>query len=340
MLAQLALSLLAVPVAQGAPPRYRCVVLEPLTHDISTANAINEGGECVGTVMQPTGGWLGSTAARWDDSGALTVLGRAGTGDGSTANDINADGVVVGGSSWPIQIPLIWTQPDGGMPIQYLYGSQAVAINDVGDLLIEIGPPYAGALLLERSGSFVSISSLATGAWDFRGLSDDRRFTGWRMIGSSSVTYRWSESGGFEDLALPTGFTNSSGWNIAAHGAVAGEAWNDVEHHAVVWDAAGLPRVLPQPAVVTSFARAEAVNRNGLVVGWCLEGSAAQDAEFARGYAVVWSNGSAYLLEDLIVEGPHLEVHFAADVNDAGQIVGSAPAAADGYGRAVRLDPL
>src|SRR5688572_23434182 len=283
MLAQaLTLALLVAPAAQSAPPRYRVIVLEPLSGTYATAEGISDTGAVVRSVLQPS---AVATAARWDEHGALTVLGREQTSAASIALDVNAAGVIVGSSSAPYGLPIVWTLPDGGFPLTDLQPTWAIAVNSNNDILclFDAGGPFAG-LLFQRDGNQFLIPGVV------HGLSDDGR-----VAGTYVSAYRWSVAGGFEALPAPAGYDYASSFGMGPDGAVVGGASNPTESRAVVWGQDGQPVLLPYSAgLVCNDAIGEDANASGWIVGRQIGYELGGDPHAERAYATLWVGGSAY----------------------------------------------
>ena len=142
--------------------------------------------------------------------------------------------------------------------------------------------------------------------------------------------FRWSESWGYEVLAVLAGFVWGDAHAVASGGRVAGTCGGGNWTQAVTWDADGQPHVLPHshPAVQRSFAYD--LNTHGWVVGFQLG--------FQASVATLWIDGTPYELGQFLQPGPVVEIHSAVDVNDAGQIL--CLGKVRGVDRAFRLDPI
>jgi hypothetical protein len=330
--------LAALAALSQSTPRFHAVVLETEGYvsvfDLELAVSINEAGECVGSVVDSSGG---REAAYWNQAGELTVLANPGDGISpwSSAVDINEDGLAIGFANlYPETIPIVWdldtgqaaqpafpfstwgssVGPDSGLVFQTYTGSQ---------------PPYT--TFRERDGSEHVIDGNAGG------LNGHRQLVGTDYsLPSGTRAFRWSAAtGAIELLDPPAGFLLSFGSDLDDQGAIVGHAADANQvFRAVQWSTSNVPTLLPPKRPDALASEAYALGSQGWVVGaeWIDE-----TANVAP-YGVLWVGGAPYKLDDLLVGSPPVHVQFANDVNGAGQIVGRAIVA--GVGRAVRLDPV
>ena len=75
-------------------------------------------------------------------------------------------------------------------------------------------------------------------------LSDGRVVVGYSFLGWDYRPFRWSESRGYEELALPAGLGQGLAYAVASTGRAAGHCIGGNWTQAVTWDAAGVPHVL------------------------------------------------------------------------------------------------
>lgn len=328
LLIGLALVLFTVPAAQAVAPQFRCVVLAEADSALDQVLDINSRGEAVGTVYNSVGF---PTAAYWNADAELTFLGRENAAVFSSAEALNAAGLIVGwGGKLDHPVPLRWTVAAGGRPIPGQTPGMAIDVNAGGDILLLVGVG-SGGLLLKRDGSSAAIPFSFNAM--IRGLSDDRRVSGTRSMGP----FRWSETIGFENLEIPLGAFDASAWGISSDGAnIAGQVDLGADKRALIWNFAGMAQILPDSTLQTHDAKAVAVNSAGWAVGrryGTLPGNPQ-----ARDYGTLWAEGVAYELEDLIQAGPNADLMTATAINERGQIVGQA--IVNGSACLIRLDPL
>lgn len=330
MLAVHALLGLSVLFLQTAQPRFRAVPLESMGGTSDWAFDINERGEAVGRVITAVG--LG-TAVWWDSAGHLKVLGQVASD--ASANAINDDGIVVGGGGLRTQLtPLVWTLPSGGSSLPFPQPATAVDVNASGGKLLVIpsGLLFQSALM-RRDGEFSYV--LRGQRQCVRGLAEDGRVTGSRQSGGVWLAFRWSELGGVEDLELPSTALQGDGFGISPDGkTVVGRISDGIDKWPVCWNSLGHLEFLPAPVHFSRDGLATAVNSSGWIVG----SSVFHDQSGSDSYAVLWTDGTAYEIDDLIVEGPRVHVLHAFGINDKGQIVGHGELHTGPI--AVRLDPL
>jgi uncharacterized membrane protein len=292
--------------------QFKQVPLVSNGNGVSCPTAINSSGEACGFV-----GWPVPFAARWNSAGNVTVL------DGwrpSMAADIQDQGVVVGtafmgtsGGQGSFPQPMLWAQ--AASILSPLGGGSAVATNQAGDLLLDMG---GTTLLLPRVGGQVVFQGFSAG------LADDGQICGSHYYATGA--YRWSQ-GTFYDLPPAPGFTQSMAFDLTMEGVVVGRSSSATGDQATLWTLAGEPRTLPFARAGMTHSCAVAINRNGWIVGWEFSLNAVDPLTnpqvVAQIHAVLWIDGQAQ----------ELPLSQANDVNDRGQIVGTLGL------RGLRLDP-
>ncbi len=171
----------------------------------SFARGINAEGAIVGHSGEEVGIHVANrtaTPVRWDSSGAMTVLDSLPGAPYTTADGINADGVIIGQSG-------TLSVPDGGL--HAVRWDSAGAITDLGTLP----------------------NDLLSGA---SGIANDGTIVGRSYTKSTSHAVRWDSAGASTDLGGLPGATTSSAYGISSDGTTIIGASSD---HAVKWVAAG-----------------------------------------------------------------------------------------------------
>lgn len=281
----------------------------------------------------------------------------------SSANDINEGGEVVGSANVGGQThAVLW---DGGVmtDLGTLGGpaSSAGGLNDAGQVvgwsrvssanfttdafLWENGVMTGLGLLRQASASAINDAGQIVGAFNRDPVPPSQVETRWAFLWEDGVP-----------RSLFQGFAAA----INETGVVAG-AWESTRGYpvAAIWDAANGPRelgVLPGGV----FSEAYGLNASGHVVGWSesfngnnaflwdgsqmidLGGGVAADINDAGtivGGSSIWVNGVRSELNNLVVENLGLNIVGANAINEAGQIAGIAY---DAQGRlhAVLLNPM
>jgi probable HAF family extracellular repeat protein len=220
------------------------------------------------------------TACMWKD-GEVIDLGYLPDGNWSEASGINGGGQIVG-----------------------------VSLNNVA------GPMHAvlweDGEILDLSVFFDTEDSVA------QGINDHGQISGW--MGTSWLY----DSNAFVldreqvlDLGTLPGGLGAVGYDINERGWVAGYGTVDlpladtVGVHAFLYRGVRICQLDELPGHVRGFGRS--INLLGQVVGSSDEGQ--------TGYrAMLWQNGRACALDDLLVEGSDLQLYIAGGVNDSGQI--------------------
>jgi probable HAF family extracellular repeat protein len=130
----------------------------------------------------------------------------------------------------------------------------------------------------------------------------------------------WNPDGSMTRLGFVPGSSSyplSGAQDINDHGWVVGVASASGYYRAFLWRGSGPIETLPMPTGMTS-SYANAINNNGVVVGSASGGYPAPPP-YPPSLAVVWEDGVVTALPPL-AEGAAVS---AADINDAGQIVGN-----------------
>lgn len=313
-------AVLAAPSAQAAEPTtYAVMLLQPTRgNPDAQAHGINRRGDVVGTSMQD--------GLSVDGGGAATLWkSRSGRGTsismnwpGEEAIDISGNGVVVGNYAmvsprafWRSGNTTTEIEHDGTtirakrisengravLNIEYLNNRLFIATSPTAK--VELAPPAA--------------SSAPAGA----GISDNgRRVAGSATYRNASVPVLWND-GVPTRFALPAGAAHASISAVNDAGVSGGCASISATLTAFRFTANGSATRLPGLSGYTS-ACASAVSNNGTLAG----------TAFTRvdgdSRAVVWVDGAARNLNDLVAQRSGYTLLTAEDINASGQIVGTA----------------
>jgi probable HAF family extracellular repeat protein len=308
----------------------------------------------------------------------------------SYANGLNSLGQVVGyayENGFPRNEALVWTAGGtDGLPdnpqlrglgsfagSDYMHGSQAYAINAHGQV---VGWANGTDLLLDpwhafiwQAGTFTDLGTLgpAVGTSMARCITDTGLISGWSqtvpsgsLSGNKHAFVYDLTSSQMTDVGVDDSWANSintAGQLVGAYTTPSGDK------HALYWDANHGAFDLHQLASAGgNVSEAAAINANGLVVGWCLDGAGIQrafSADLSSGqvqhvggagdsyafsvnaaglavgryqtehpslfdHALIWdtASGSAQDLGQLVDPGAGWNLEVAWSVNDAAQIAG------------------
>jgi probable HAF family extracellular repeat protein len=263
----------------------------------SDGNRLNNLGEVIGASDSPA---KYNGAFRWK-AGVMSDLGQLGPYDFiPRANAINDSGVVVG-------------EVDG-VGCTFVSGI-------VTDIPLVDGPAYG----INRAGHIVGGAGLDHDAWFYDGtatslgLPAGARYSVASANNDSDVVvgtnqdslyfdhpFRWTAAGGMVALPVPPGTTYCYPLDINNAGAIVGYCQIGFYEHAIAWKDTSITRLEGQG---TRFL---AVNNTGLTVG------------ISAGLATVWNGSTPYLIRDAIQNNCSVRVSRVFDVNDAGQMAGTA----------------
>jgi len=280
------LSLFAVP--PGAPSG---------GFQISSANGLNDVGSAVGQVAWPIagpGGEFAAHAVRWNN-GVPTDLGAVPGFNFSTAQAINNAGEVIGFGAGATALAVRWT------PAGELQSLDRLAADHNESL----------AFGINNSGRAVGYSGFLDGD-----LMTSRRPVAW--TGTTAT-----------DLTTPVGFNLGSARSINDTGDVVGSSiifdeniFDYTDVRATQW-AGGVPELLPLLDGFT-FSSADHINASGLIIGNMYSDTNSALYGF-DGVPVLWQNGQVIDLRTLLAPSFAAGTTFSiADLNDAGQIIGTA----------------
>jgi len=332
------------------------VTILPATTPGSYANplAINNAGSVVGFVSQPVPTGTLFTPAQWTGPGFnLGILAAPpGTPSGglqiSSANALNDVGSAVGQVAWPIPGPggqfagraVRWNNgvPTDLGPIPGRLRSGARGINNSGEV---IGFGYSDfdfttqAVRWTSTGVLQPLSFLAADHNESfaSGINNVGRAVGYSgfldfdfPISRRPVSWTGTTP---TDLTTPAGFNFGSATSINDAGNIVGSSivfdpniFEATDHRATQWSG-DVPALLPLLSGF-SFSSADQINASGLVIGNMYLDS---NSAFNRfdGVPVFWQNGLVIDLRALLAPSFASGTMFQiSDLNDAGQIVGTA----------------
>ena len=286
----------------------------------SAAYRINESGQVVGWADLAGGQfhaflWLPEEA--YEMSAGMHPLGSFG-GAFSEALDINESGQVAGYAATPSGY---------GYYHAFLWEAETGVMQDLGTL----GGTKSYGLGINASGQTTGYAHTE---------SDD--FHAFLITPEGGVWYRDDNGDGRNDLMLDLGTLGGSesvAWRMNELGQVVG--WANIEsgdRRAFLWhDDNGNGESDPGEmqdlgTLVAPHSEAFAINALAQVVGYTYIGPNQPDVAF------LWENGVMYDLNTLICDGSGWDLVNAADINDAGQIVGWGYH--DGEARAYLLTPI
>lgn len=313
------------------PERYRLRIIElPPGFTYPYVSRLNESGHVVGSCLSLYDFGASSAFVWTPESGTVLLGGSESAGLGTTARDINRRDVIVGAVLAIHQPGLTWLSPPEPFydPSNYLplpppsplRGN--LALNDGGTVLGGadwVWDPVRGTRTFAELGFFNAFSAHDINESNQVAGSVDRmhacRFdlaTGKHVV-LGSLGGEWSDALGINDHG------HVVGWSLDAEGRYRPFRWTPATGMQALGDASweGI---------------ASSVNGAGQVVGWA--------THHGRNTAFLWDAGHGMrALGPLVDDLGTLELVGAADINEAGWIVGSGTDAATGETRGCVLRP-
>ena len=311
----------------------------------SATTAINEHGWLAGIsqngLIDPLTGVPETVAIIWKD-GEMINLGTLGGGYESNATSLNDRGEAAGFFFNLVSDPLFGTQ------FRTFYWKDGV-MTDVGTLGGPDSTPFSGNILINQRGQVAGASftnsivnpvtgfpttdpffwTKAGGMQDIGSLGGNMGVTYWlnnrgQVVGFSNVAgdltahpFLW-DKGVLTDLGTLGGTDGAAIWiNEAGDAAGFARTTGDVIYHAVLWKD-GKKRKPTDLGTVNGYGYsfAYALNIKRQVVG-CVS----NDANSCSA-AFLWEDGQMVDLNTLIPTNSSLQLQFASNVNDRGEIVG------------------
>src|SRR5271156_4189191 len=272
----------------------------------SEANAVNSRGQVVGAALNSVPDansmasgtyWFGipyayQTRAFLWEKGEMRDLGTLGTGTDAQAILINESGQVVGWS-------YVSSNPSpfcvaGFLTTDSFIWDRRDGMKDLGSL----GGTCTLATALNNHGQVIGASNLT---------GDQKQHA-----------FRW-ENGLMQDLGGSLGGDYTGAYAINEVGEVVGYAFfaGDTTFHATLWSHAGRMTDLGVVGKDTC-SNAGSINARTQAVG-----ESAPDCNFDNARAFLWEDGSLVDLNALIPHGSAVNLQYAENINDRGEIVGT-----------------
>lgn len=287
--------------ALQSAPLYTVVNLGGFGGNLSTASAVNRAGVAAGYAKTPNG-----TLVAFSSTGAPALLGAS-----AQADDINANGVVVG-TTYSNDGPRA-TAWSGGVAQEILSSwSYGLGINDSGTI--------AGARLSgEQLNAFVHSGGVTTdlstpGYWSSAyDVNASGRAVGYYGLANGDFkAFSWTEGGGTTSLGT-LGGRSSYAQALNDSGHIVGSSTDASGFlHAFLY--AGSMRDLGTLGGTTSAAYG--INSAGDAVGYSKDSN-------GTSRAFVWKNGTLFDLNALVDPSSGWSLEAAYGINDAGQIAGT-----------------
>lgn len=307
----MAMALLAAPLAARAAPLYAVTPLGTLGGSSGDVRAINNWGQVVGYSLNRRN----EGNAYVSSGGAMQTLHPANAGT-SAAGGINDAGVIAGTleTGGVTQAVTFTNREPKSVPALGGTSSEAVAINNAGQVAgtsqlpgsgtrhAFVYTPWAGARDLGTLGGANSVAA---------DINDSGSVTGHADIDGGYHAFRWTD-GSMQDLGT-LGGTFSEGTGINAAGRVTGFSYlaGNASAHAFVTDG-GTMVDLKTLGGANSFGYG--INDRGDVVG------SSEVAGNNALHAFLYSGGVMLDLNALVGPDFGWVLHYAADINERGQI--------------------
>ncbi len=265
----------------------------------SIANAVNSRGQVVGAALNSIpdadsmfGLGYQTRAFLWE-SGSLSDLGTLGTGTDAQAALVNSRGQVVGWS---------YTSSEHSDICAAVYGF----------------PLATGSFVWDRQRGMLDLGSLGGTCTVAMGLNDRGQIVGqsWSAGGSTGHAFYWDRAHGMLDLGTLGGdFGSAHAINDAGVAVGGSYLAGNVLIDATMWRGNSAIDLGTVDADQCSYA--VSINARRQVVGI----SGTQNCDSTR--AFLWEEGGPMVdLNDLVVDGPDIQVAFANTINDRGEIAG------------------
>lgn len=312
------------------PGSYSVTLLPlPNSSSSSSAESISGGGEVVGEIN--------GDAARWSGGGFSAIVNTFG-GFNSLAVDVNETGQIVGGAetgSANVFHPFLFangTLTDLGT----LGGSGgfAQAINNAGEIVGSAQTPGNATThaFVVRGGTMQDLGTLGGSTSHALGINQAGDIVGSAHItGDLQVHAFLYQSGVMRDLGT-LGGSESRAFAINDVGQVVGSSFTvgSSDDHAFLYHNGSMVDLFP-----AGPATAWSINTRGHVVG-----RLASQTSPTGWHAFRYCGGAATDLNGLLPAGSNVELVDASDINDNGQIVGTAVPTGSSALRAYLLSPL
>jgi hypothetical protein len=254
------------------------------------AFAVNDAGSAVGEAFTATGT---SVPITWKDSQATHLLSLNAEGTG-ILNDINTSGAMVGTAFDGTALRALVVQPNGAVtPLPLATGEGYFATGARGNAIADSGSVAGSSTVTETHGDHGHSSTVAT-LWKQTGLVllpsiDDDVYASAADVNNSDIAVGEYQRGGVSTAVK----------------------WVDDQLHILA-----TPNTPDFP-----HSTARAINTNGDIVGY--SSKYLSNSSFG-GAAVLWHGDTALDLNEAADLPDGVRLVSASDVNDAGQIVGSA----------------
>jgi len=303
-------------------PRFRLTLL-PTPAEVlsSSASAVNEQGGVAGTLYSQ--GPLGNLVqtAYWADPDLQPAV-ATGLGAGnSQAADVNAAGSVAGNGTDPDvgYVSFTWMAGQEVQPLTDVAGVSCDLLQALDDRGVAVGIgtfPELGVRPTRWTDGVPEDLGLLPG--DFDGAAFGMSEAG-HVVGRSGMeAARWFQ-GAIERLEFP-GDASSAALAVNVRGEAVGAVYSGPGPHPVLWRKT---HGVELPTLGGPNGWAAAINGRSWIVGTTETAPPGPEGDHQR--ATLWIGGQAFDLNALTIDLPDdVVLAGAADVNDAGQIVGHA----------------
>jgi probable HAF family extracellular repeat protein len=295
-----------------AAPRYRITEIGSLGGNFTDAQAINNYGETAGYSTFRSGLWH---AFRWNGTTHdLNTLG----GLYSVAIEMNDTGQVVGHAFTTNNQnhAFIWESEGSMRDLGTISGnqSQAHGINNKGQIVGWSSTSSGGRAALWQDGSVVGLGTLG-GASEAYSINEAGQVVGKSMdsISGRERATLWQNEA-VKNLGTLPGTIDSVALDINNSGIVVGVAISAGIRQAFRWDSvSGIVELPLLPGI--GQGEATSINDAGDIVGY---------AGGSGSTAVIWTDGKAYDLDDLVPNDFGHDLASATGINNLGQIIARA----------------